>query len=198
MPDGWKICDDSSRKDLPLFYFVDKNNSTRFEISGIWKEIYENELTIRMISKPFQYNPTKKEIIPNETSSANMTSKLEAIAISKMATHAKSKAIISNDVFETIITCLDTSETTKEQFVGPPKVISAPTDIILSGEKLERKFVEREKLEREKLEREKLELIKEELEKELENLEREKLKREKLEREKRSWKNLSKISITAK
>lgn len=73
LPHGWRMVDDSWRQDLPNFYIVDNTNMLRFSVTGAWKGSYDNELNLKEVNPPRQFEPqNNKTMIPSETGSNAM------------------------------------------------------------------------------------------------------------------------------
>lgn len=79
MPVGWKMVDDSLRQDLPNFYIVDDKNMQRFNVAGVWKETYDNDLWIEVTEPPipFKAQNKKEPLVPNQTSKVVLRAKLK-------------------------------------------------------------------------------------------------------------------------
>lgn len=76
LPAGWKMVDNSTRQDLPLWYMIDDAKRIRFVIQGVWKETYDNKLSIYIgSSEPFVPRVADL-IIPSETSLGAMSGRL--------------------------------------------------------------------------------------------------------------------------
>ncbi len=76
MPSGWSLIDKSERRDIPKWYFCDENGMSRYEIYGVWKETYDNEIKICRVSEPKKIERKDTLPLPCETSTIKLLSQL--------------------------------------------------------------------------------------------------------------------------
>lgn len=76
LPTGWKMVDDSQRRDLPNFHIVDNEEMVRFSIHGGWKGTYDNELHLICVAEPYKFEQRHEEVIPSETNTVDVVGKL--------------------------------------------------------------------------------------------------------------------------
>ena len=57
MPDGYSFIDNSKRRDVPEWFFVDSEGMARAQVCGAWKETYDNDIKIAYIDSPYKFMP---------------------------------------------------------------------------------------------------------------------------------------------